>query len=308
MIAVPRGWQPSPLCRAEVERLSVNAIWQPIDSTSLSGAHWFDGAALQRLPAAGLPSAEDAPTLLSAADIPALRIEGRAIIAATGKAADGIVSRHINRPISQAMTRLVLRLPGARPWHATLAAALIGAAMLAALLFGGATGLLIGAALFQLASIVDGVDGEMARATFRTSDRGAMLDSLTDAATNLAFIGGVSFNLYASGNHAAAMAGLAGFAALALGSALLAIIARRAGGAFTFDALKHRFRQNPSGFKQMLIWLTMRDFYAFAACLAILAGLATPLLYLFAAVAIIWLIVLCWTMAGTIRRIGRAGN
>lgn len=268
-IAVPGGWTPSALCIEEAKRLAPDVHWN---------------AAMAEESATGI------------IDIPALRLQAKNIIAATGKAGDGIVSRHINRPISQAITRVLLKFVGARPWHATCAAGLIGGLMFAALMAGGGTGLIIGAILFQLASIIDGVDGEMARATFRASDRGAMMDSITDAATNLGFIGGVSYNLYCSGAVEASLAGATGFAILALGSGILALQSRQDGGAFTFDALKTRFREKPSRLKQWLTYITMRDFYALAACIGIVLGGAQPLLYVFAGVAIAWFAVLCWTL------------
>lgn len=268
-IAVPGGWTPSALCIEEAQRLAPDVRWN---------------AAMAEESATGI------------IDIPALRLQAKSIIAATGKAGDGIVSRHINRPISQAITRVVLRFVSARPWHATCAAGLTGVLMFAVLMMGGGTGLIIGAILFQLASIIDGVDGEMARATFRASDRGAMMDSITDAATNLGFIGGVSYNLYRGGAVEASLAGATGFAFLALGSGILALQSRQDGGAFTFDALKTRFREKPSRLKQWLTYITMRDFYALAACIGIVVGGAQPLLYVFAGVTIAWFAVLCWTL------------
>ena len=67
---------------------------------------------------------------------------------------------------------------------------LLALAMLPVLLLGGETGLILGGILFQAASVLDGVDGEMARATFRTSPSGATLDSAVDIATNLLFVAG----------------------------------------------------------------------------------------------------------------------
>ena len=300
-VAVPGGWTPSKLCDEETLRLAPAVTWKASD-TSSTESPWISGTDLQ-LDKSG-EQREFAGTIeaVTAADISALKKQSKRIIAATGKAGDGIVSRTINRPISQAMSRALLHWTGIRPWHVTLAAALIGLAMFTALLSGGATGLIVGATLFQLASIVDGVDGEIARATFRSSARGAMMDSVTDAATNLGFIGGVSYNIYASGAEQAGLAGAFGFAILALGSSILALQSRRAGGDFTFDSLKHQFREKPSRFKQALIYITMRDFYAFAAFVAILAGGAVPLLYIFAAVACAWFAVLCWAMAGTAKQ------
>jgi CDP-L-myo-inositol myo-inositolphosphotransferase len=140
------------------------------------------------------------------ADCSAMKVASRQIVASTGKSGDGIVSRYVNRPISRAITRVLLRFPGIRPHHATAAAGAIGILMAASLLVGGKAGLLLGAILFQLASIVDGVDGEIARATFRSSSAGAMWDSLTDAATNISFIGGVTVNLWLRGFEDAAAA------------------------------------------------------------------------------------------------------
>ncbi|MEZ5682108.1 MAG: CDP-alcohol phosphatidyltransferase family protein [Erythrobacter sp.] len=286
LIAVAGGWVPSPLTKHEAARLAPDVDWKAVDLVDPSSLGHIAGESLQ----------STAGSRVEAAGISALHEQARLIVANTGKQADGIVSRTINRPISRAITRVVLRHPVARPWHATLAAGLLGVAMFLALVFGGSAGLIAGAVLFQLASIVDGVDGEMARATFRSSARGAMMDSLTDAATNLGFIGGVSYNLFTAGHREAALAGAAGCALLAMGNVILAWQSRRDGGAFTFDALKTRFRERPSRIKQWLTYITMRDFYALAACLAILSGLAQTLLFTFAGVAAGWLCVLCWTL------------
>ncbi|MGB3737990.1 MAG: CDP-alcohol phosphatidyltransferase family protein, partial [Pontixanthobacter sp.] len=135
---------------------------------------------------------------------------------------------------------------------------------------------------------VDGVDGEIARATFRSSAAGARLDSLVDAATNLSFLAGVSVNLWGQGEGAAAIAGAAGLMVLAAGTALLGLRARRDGGDFTFDAVKRVAQERRSPIVQVLIWMTMRDFYALAAAIAILAGLAVPFVMLFAGIAAGW--------------------
>jgi CDP-L-myo-inositol myo-inositolphosphotransferase len=55
-------------------------------------------------------------------------------------------------------------------------------------------GLIAGGLLF-MPLVFDGVDGEIARATFRSSPAGAALDTGVDMATNLAFMLGVTINL-----------------------------------------------------------------------------------------------------------------
>jgi 1L-myo-inositol 1-phosphate cytidylyltransferase / CDP-L-myo-inositol myo-inositolphosphotransferase len=294
VLVVPGNWQPSPLVWQEAARLAPHAPW---DYAPLADSHaWIGGENVQMPLAEGATSVVADRTQATAATAASLRDCSRRIIAATGKAGDGIVSRLLNRPVSQAITGLVLRWHGARPGHATLAAGLIGIAMLAALLLGGEQGLPAGAVLFQLASIVDGVDGEIARATFRSSRRGAMLDTLTDAATNLGFFGGLACNLWLAGDSHAAAAGVCGTAAIATGNLLLGRIARRDTKGFSFDTLKHRLRERPSKLKQTLIWIGSRDFYALAACLATLAGGGAFVLYAFGLGAGGWLIMLGWTL------------
>ena len=220
----------------------------------------------------------------------------RRIVAATGKPGDGIVSRLINRPISQAISKQLLRLPQIRPIHATWVTALLAVAMVICLLTGGSGGLIAGTLLFQAASIFDGVDGEIARATFRSSRRGAMLDSLVDAAANIGFIGGVVINLWIAGSHQVALAGAGGLAMMALGLFLIGRRAAAGPGPFTFNGVKDKVSAGGSRLGQWLTWLTMRDFYAFAAVLFVVSGFAEAGLLAFATVAAGWLAVVLFVL------------
>jgi phosphatidylglycerophosphate synthase len=219
-----------------------------------------------------------------------------AILKATGKPGDGIVSRSFNRPISRFISRLLLKLPLIRPGHATSGTALIALAMVGALLwFPSKFGLIAGAVLFQWASIFDGVDGEIARATFRTSSRGAMLDSLVDAATNFGFIAGVVQSLYRQGDHLGGMFGLAGLGMLTCGLCVIGLRAKHGSEPFTFNEVKDRMHATGSLILRWLTWLTMRDFYALAAAVLIAAGLVHVAVEIFAVVAAGWLVVVLAT-------------
>ncbi|MBU6268745.1 MAG: CDP-alcohol phosphatidyltransferase family protein [Sphingomonadales bacterium] len=220
---------------------------------------------------------------------------GRAILEATAKPTDGIVSRHINRPMSRAISGALLRIRGFRPFHATLGTAVLAALMFAALTLFGNRGLLAGALLFQAASMFDGVDGEAARSTFRVSDAGAMLDSLIDALTNLLFVLGLVINMYFAGNGRAAGYGICGLLMLAIGLTIIGQRARASAGPFTFDGVKDRIRATGSRWGQWLIWLTMRDFLAFAAVLLVLVGWVQPALMAFAIIMAGWLAVVVAT-------------
>jgi phosphatidylglycerophosphate synthase len=104
-----------------------------------------------------------------------------------GKPQDGWVARHIDRRISTAITRALLRR-GVLPWHATLGAfffALIGSAIL---LRGDHASVIAGTLCFYLFSILDGCDGEIARALYLDSEAGARLDFVFDTIANVLFV------------------------------------------------------------------------------------------------------------------------
>lgn len=299
VIAVSGGWRPSRWCMEEMARLAPDIAIVIADANELAEPHRIQAltgeclaAQQQGHPAMSLADAIAAAGTHSEAEhLAMLRSAGRAIIAATGKPTDGIVSRYLNRPVSRLITRQALRFAGVTPMHGTFAAAATGVAMTICLFAGGDVGLLSGALLFQAASIIDGVDGEIARATFRSSRRGAMLDTLTDAVTNLAFIAGVSVNLWGQDYFHAPLAGAAGLFLLAFGLTLLAMRSRAVGGPFTFDAVKHHFRAQPSRFKTWLAMVTTRDFYAAAFALLIILDCAAEALFGFSAAVAGWLAV-----------------
>jgi CDP-L-myo-inositol myo-inositolphosphotransferase len=214
----------------------------------------------------------------------------RSIVASTGKPTDGLVSQWVNRPVSQFFSFHLLKLRWIRPIHATIAAGLIGVVMAVCFFLGGQTGLLIGAILFQFASIVDGVDGEIARATFRSSKLGATLDTATDALTNFAFIAGVSVNIWNGGNALAGQAGLAGLTLLFVGLSILGLLSLREGGPLSFDALKHDARETSKPIMLFVAKITSRDVYALVLAILILVGLAAPAMMVFAAAIGVWFI------------------
>jgi phosphatidylglycerophosphate synthase len=222
------------------------------------------------------------------------RLTSREILKATGKASDGPVSRWLNRPVSQRISALLLHLfPEIRPVHATIGTVLLAIAMFAALVLGGAQGLIAGGLLFHAASVFDGVDGEIARATFRTSPAGAALDTGVDMATNLSFMFGVTINLGLSEGQEAVLVGGWGFFIFAVGLILMSRLAARAEGPFSLDLLKNRYRRQ---FSRPLVSAlisfgtvaTGRDVFALVFALLILVGAPMIATYLFAVAATIW--------------------
>ena len=87
---------------------------------------------------------------------------------------DGFISRHLNRRISTRISYLLVER--ATPNQMTVVTFALG--MLSALFT--LVNLPLAGILYQLSSILDGVDGELARAQMRTSRFGGYIDSLLD--------------------------------------------------------------------------------------------------------------------------------
>ncbi len=104
-----------------------------------------------------------------------------------GKSQDGMVSKFLNRPISRVITRLLLKLPITPNAWTILIFALAPVAFVF-VVRGDYIGFLAGTALFQLINILDGCDGEIARAKYLDSERGRRLDAFCDFVANLLFV------------------------------------------------------------------------------------------------------------------------
>ncbi len=98
-----------------------------------------------------------------------------------GKPQDGIVSRFINRPISRLVTRVLLKFP-ITPTAWTLIILVFPIAGALAMTRGSYWGFVVGTILYQIHSILDGCDGEIARAKNLQSERGKRIDNWCDHA------------------------------------------------------------------------------------------------------------------------------
>jgi hypothetical protein len=222
----------------------------------------------------------------------------------SGKSQDGFVSRYLNRPISRVVTRLLLRFPTTpNAWTLFILPIPIVASLI--LLQGTYGSFLLGVVLFQIFSILDGCDGEIARAKFLESKRGRRLDYLCDVFGNILLAVALGFGLSRQAN----LAGHPGW--FFLGEGLIAaaliganefLLARRQpeenAGASLGGALypRHRELVERSGmllfgkkFAFWLIQLTKRDvamlFFVFLAAVG-LPGLILHLLLIVTAVTL----------------------
>jgi hypothetical protein len=112
----------------------------------------------------------------------------------TGKTQDGFISTFLNRPISRTISRRLLKssiTPGV--WTSSICSLPIAAFFF--LQRGDYPGFVIGAALFQVYSILDGCDGEIARVKYLESDTGRRFDTLCDVFGSLLFAIGLGLGL-----------------------------------------------------------------------------------------------------------------
>lgn len=113
------------------------------------------------------------------------------------KPQDGFVSRVLNRPISRRITHLLLKFP-IHPNAWTIA--IFALPLIACIFFirGDYLSVVIGAAIFQVFSILDGCDGEIARAKNLVSKFGERLDYFCDFISSLLYVLALGLGLHRS--------------------------------------------------------------------------------------------------------------
>jgi CDP-L-myo-inositol myo-inositolphosphotransferase len=145
--------------------LTASAVSQPLRAVPLPAGEWWQD----------IDTPDD------------LRVAGRLLRRSLSKPTDGPVSRALNRPLSTRLSMFV------SPWRippVLLSMVSFAVSAVAALLLAFGDGL-VGGLLTQVASILDGVDGETARLHFSASRQGAFLDGVLDRVADGALIAGL---------------------------------------------------------------------------------------------------------------------
>jgi phosphatidylglycerophosphate synthase len=210
----------------------------------------------------------------------------------SGKSQDGLVSRCLNRPLSREVTRLLLPTsvtPNLWTWL------LSPVPLLATLVMAHGTywSFVWGLVLFQVFSILDGCDGEIARARFMESEQGRRLDDFFDVLSNILLVLGVGFGLYHAHPHAGRIFLIEGIAAAVLIGVNEWLLAGASAAGAGNDSLggtlypRHRAMVERSGllafgerFASMLIQLTKRDVAVLFFVVLALAGVPSLILHL----------------------------
>lgn len=135
---------------------------------------------------------------------------------------------------------LSLRHTPVHPTHVTVVGALIGLAGAALYALGSTRAAALGAALYVVSSVLDHVDGELARLTGRSSPRGRTYDRVADLVVRFALFTGMGLGLRhgALGRAAVALGLAAGVAVVAIFVVRGAIAARRGWDAIAQPAVR----------------------------------------------------------------------
>jgi phosphatidylglycerophosphate synthase len=120
----------------------------------------------------------------------------RALRKPLGRDADGLAAYYINRPISLRLSRLLVYSP-LTPNQITAFALLVGVA--GSWFAAGVEwwSVALAALLLQVSSVLDGVDGEIARLRMTSSTSGEWFDTVCDDVINVSFMGGLGYTAWA---------------------------------------------------------------------------------------------------------------
>lgn len=181
------------------------------------------------------------------------------------KPTDGWVSRKLNRPISTRISWVLANFP-VTPNHVTVVNGLVGFIPAWLMYQGGYWNWLLAGAIIHLTSVVDGVDGELARLKFQHSKFGQSLDTFFDYTTALAALVCLTLGVQRSEDWPAfyGQAGVASgiFAVMAIGSLTIYVLRRGTDGAF--NNIGYSFKGKDTTFAKVIGFLgvfTKRELY-----------------------------------------------
>ena len=106
-----------------------------------------------------------------------------------GRDADGLVAYFINRPCSLRISKHLANT-GITPNMVSAFGLIVGLVTAGLMFLGIPTYMVIAVLLWQFASMVDGIDGELARMRMNPSHSGEWFDTVADDITNIAFLFG----------------------------------------------------------------------------------------------------------------------
>ncbi len=174
---------------------------------------------------------------------------------------EGYVDRYFNRTCSKWITRALLQTP-LTPNGVTYLATAVGLLAGAVFAMGGYAAGVVGALLFQLSSVLDCCDGEVARLKFLESPFGEQLDVALDNVVHVGLYAGMAWAAYHEGwgNSALVLGGLA----IVGNVAAFGVVQRAIRTREALDAVRRR------RVEAILTRLASRDFSVLILALALL--------------------------------------
>ncbi len=132
----------------------------------------------------------DTPDALAEAEQRLMRDQGT-------KTRDGPVARHLNRPVSRWLSHYLVRT-SITPNQISLVSWVLSCIAAGLMALSGYPALAIGGVLAQLASIIDGCDGEIARLKHSTSEFGGWFDAVLDRYADAVLLFGLMWHEFAA--------------------------------------------------------------------------------------------------------------
>lgn len=195
-----------------------------------------------------------------------LREVKKRMISNLTKPTDGWVSRKLNRPISTLVSRVLAYTP-TTPNHVTIVNGLFAFSACYFMYLGGYWNWLIAGAIIHLASVLDGVDGELARLKFKHSKFGQSLDTFFDYSSALVALICLTIGVQRAGwPNFFFQAGVASgiFAVVAIGSLTIYVLRRGTDGAF--NNIGYAYKGKDTTFSKVIDFMgvfTKRELYNF---------------------------------------------
>ncbi|MCB0220433.1 MAG: CDP-alcohol phosphatidyltransferase family protein [Chrysiogenetes bacterium] len=157
------------------------------------------GTLEESLPIAPLVPAEGVTALIETPE--QAKAATKALWISLTSSADGIVDVYFNRPLGRPLSKLLIRTP-VTPNQVTIFAMLVG--VLSGWFFsrGDHVSGIVGALVFQLAAMIDCIDGDIARSVFKETPVGKWLDIAADQVAHVAIFGGIAWGVTQSGSDA----------------------------------------------------------------------------------------------------------
>ncbi len=201
------------------------------------------------------------------------------LLRSTRSKGDGPIARTINRPISNRISKWLLKTP-VTPSQISIFNLLVSILSGGLLATGSPLYVVLGGVLFQLASILDGCDGEVAVIKLQDSKSGALVDTVTDQLSYVAFVVGVAIGAYQVTKDLAILA-------ISGGTVLLLMLIFAAGYAYIKRKNSSSFRElngaivafkdrpQPAWHLRLFSWISpmgRRDMFAFLSFLILLTG------------------------------------